>query len=59
MKKYRRFLPNQVCSLPKVLVGLMFGSDGTHLTSFGDSSLVALLYVLWERIEISQMQAPV
>ena len=27
------------CSLPKVLVGLMFGSDGTHLTSFGNSSL--------------------
>ncbi len=27
------------CSLPRVLVGLMFGSDATHLTSFGNASL--------------------
>ncbi len=27
------------CSLPRVLVGLMFGSDSTHLTSFGNASL--------------------
>ncbi|KJA27429.1 hypothetical protein HYPSUDRAFT_130944 [Hypholoma sublateritium FD-334 SS-4] len=27
------------CSLPRVLVGLMFGSDSTHLTAFGDASL--------------------
>ncbi|KAF8151198.1 hypothetical protein BJ912DRAFT_869512 [Pholiota molesta] len=27
------------CSLPRVLVGLMFGSDSTHLTSFGSASL--------------------
>jgi hypothetical protein len=27
------------CILPHVLVGLMFGSDSTHLTSFGSSSL--------------------
>ncbi|KJA13829.1 hypothetical protein HYPSUDRAFT_99722, partial [Hypholoma sublateritium FD-334 SS-4] len=27
------------CSLPRVMVGLMFGSDSTHLTSFGNASL--------------------
>lgn len=27
------------CSLPRVLIGLMFGSDATHLTSFGTASL--------------------
>lgn len=27
------------CSLPRVLIGLMFGSDSTHLTSFGSASL--------------------
>ncbi len=27
------------CSLPRVLVGLMFGSDATHLTSFGSAAL--------------------
>ena len=27
------------CTLPRVLVGLMFGSDSTHLTSFGSASL--------------------
>jgi hypothetical protein len=27
------------CSLPRVLIGLMFGSDSTHLTSFGNASL--------------------
>ena len=27
------------CSLPRVLIGLMFGSDSTHLTSFGTASL--------------------
>ncbi len=27
------------CSLPKVMVGLLFGSDSTLLTSFGNSSL--------------------
>ena len=27
------------CSLPRVLVGIVFGSDGTHLTSFGNASL--------------------
>jgi hypothetical protein len=27
------------CSLPRVLVGLMFGSDSTHLTSFGSAEL--------------------
>ncbi|KJA13356.1 hypothetical protein HYPSUDRAFT_115550, partial [Hypholoma sublateritium FD-334 SS-4] len=27
------------CSLPRVLIGLMFGSDGTQLTSFGSTSL--------------------
>lgn len=27
------------CSLPRVLIGLMFGSDATHLTSFGSASL--------------------
>ncbi len=27
------------CTLPKILVGLMFGSDGTQLTSFGTASL--------------------
>ncbi len=27
------------CSLPRVLIGLMFGSDSTQLTSFGDASL--------------------
>lgn len=27
------------CTLPRVLVGLMLGSDSTHLTSFGSSSL--------------------
>lgn len=27
------------CSLPRILVGLMFGSDSTHLTSFGNASL--------------------
>ncbi|KJA15800.1 hypothetical protein HYPSUDRAFT_148660 [Hypholoma sublateritium FD-334 SS-4] len=31
--------PEPGCSLPKVLVGLMFGSDSTHLTAFGNSSL--------------------
>ena len=27
------------CNLPKVVVGLMFGSDATHLTAFSDSKL--------------------
>lgn len=27
------------CSLPRILIGLMFGSDSTHLTSFGNASL--------------------
>ncbi len=27
------------CSLPRILIGLMFGSDSTHLTSFGSASL--------------------
>ncbi|KJA13591.1 hypothetical protein HYPSUDRAFT_151446 [Hypholoma sublateritium FD-334 SS-4] len=27
------------CTLPRVLIGLMFGSDATHLTSFGSASL--------------------
>jgi Plavaka transposase len=27
------------CTLPRVLVGLLFGSDGTQLTSFGSASL--------------------
>ncbi|KJA13340.1 hypothetical protein HYPSUDRAFT_151696, partial [Hypholoma sublateritium FD-334 SS-4] len=27
------------CVLPRVLIGLMFGSDATHLTSFGNASL--------------------
>ena len=27
------------CSLPRVLIGLMFGSDSTQLTLFGDASL--------------------
>ncbi len=27
------------CLLPRVLIGLMFGSDSTHLTSFGSASL--------------------
>ncbi|KJA23581.1 hypothetical protein HYPSUDRAFT_101562, partial [Hypholoma sublateritium FD-334 SS-4] len=27
------------CTLPRVLIGLMFGSDSTHLTSFGSASL--------------------
>jgi Plavaka transposase len=27
------------CNLPRVVVGLMFGSDSTHLTSFGDAKL--------------------
>lgn len=27
------------CLLPRVLIGLMFGSDATHLTSFGSASL--------------------
>ena len=27
------------CSLPRVLIGLMFGSDSTHLTSFGTAAL--------------------
>lgn len=27
------------CSLPRVLIGLMFGSDSTQLTSFGNASL--------------------
>ncbi|KJA12603.1 hypothetical protein HYPSUDRAFT_210329 [Hypholoma sublateritium FD-334 SS-4] len=31
--------PEPGCSLPRVLVGLMFGSDSTQLTSFGDASL--------------------
>jgi hypothetical protein len=33
-------LPGELgCMLPRVLVGLMFGSDGTLLTSFGNASL--------------------
>ena len=31
--------PEPGCSLPRVIVGLMFGSDSTRLTSFGDASL--------------------
>lgn len=27
------------CSLPRILIGLMFGSDSTHLTAFGSASL--------------------
>ncbi|KJA26291.1 hypothetical protein HYPSUDRAFT_133110, partial [Hypholoma sublateritium FD-334 SS-4] len=27
------------CTLPRVLIGLMFGSDSTHLTSFGTAAL--------------------
>lgn len=27
------------CSLPRVLIGLMFGSDSTHLATFGSASL--------------------
>lgn len=31
--------PEPGCTLPRVLVGLMFASDGTQLTSFGDTAL--------------------
>ncbi|KAI0055695.1 hypothetical protein BV25DRAFT_1815207 [Artomyces pyxidatus] len=31
--------PEPACDLPRVVVGVMFGSDGTQLTAFGDAQL--------------------
>ncbi len=38
-KKIQAAVGEPGCSLPRILVGLMFGSDGTKLTAFGSASL--------------------